>query len=812
MKQTNLILLIIIIVIIIIIIKVSNQNRRNHISKSSRKVTSGHKKILTNSCNNCPGAPTFNSLILDIDGENRTISRDILYQPWDEQTCAIVIDGKNITLDFDGNFLRQNNTKDLTIGICVLAGSENITIKNGTVEGFSYSNINIEGDNYNVKLINMNFNGGGYGSYSDVDNYPYIHRSGMALGASKSLGAPVPGEVYYGPISKIRCVDCSFDRNHRRGVYQGSGVDVEYYRCTFNGIIPGQDIYGFYNALGVDFEDFPPVYFDNIETLTGSTTVTVTEFGHTRFTGDFVRISAIAVETDNQFYNGIPTREINTREPHFITVIDANTFTFDVTTPATATGTTGFFTLSFLAPDNNVGIKGLRFKKCQFNDVDIKNTTPGATAMYTVGIYAQGNYNCTDWLIEDCEFMNNTSLNNNSLPGILSIVFSMQISNGIRQLDLGMRNVIIRNNIITNNTSYNIAGSIIANGTSGLDISDNQITNNAVLTSDTTLNPNIFDTSFYQCIEMVSVTNVSVRGNLMKDIRILIDDPQQAAVYIGVRADNHLNALIEKCIFQNNFTNAVGVIPNFLASGSVDVLTDMQPFSVYADNVAIRDNIFAGINGKEPSPTATIASIFQSIATIQPWVVPPEPFHIGTNIQRNKINGGVNGIITQGGKGNIIEENEINGCTGDGIFSGGTDIIFGIYYPDNYSVITKNTITNCRGVAILEDNPNDSTNTVTENKANNCALGTSGTGFDVFYPAPVQAIVATPDNVPLDTKYQNVHINQGVIVTGTKKHRVRAPIYEPDLYELKKNVIDKFIGLNKTYPDLRAKLEEAINY
>ena len=67
-----------------------------------------------------------------------------------------------------------------------------------------------------------------------------------------------------------------------------------------------------------------------ISTTNGSTTVTVTVTGHGCDTGDYVTISGVTGDP-----GGVPNAEINAE--HEITEVDANNFTFTVTTAATST-------------------------------------------------------------------------------------------------------------------------------------------------------------------------------------------------------------------------------------------------------------------------------------------------------------------------------------------------------------------------------------------------------------------------------------------------------------------------------------------
>jgi hypothetical protein len=71
-----------------------------------------------------------------------------------------------------------------------------------------------------------------------------------------------------------------------------------------------------------------------IDTTNGSTTVIVNITGHGCLTGDYVTISGV---TGNP--GGVPNAEINAE--HVVTLVDADNFTFVVTTPATSTTTNG---------------------------------------------------------------------------------------------------------------------------------------------------------------------------------------------------------------------------------------------------------------------------------------------------------------------------------------------------------------------------------------------------------------------------------------------------------------------------------------
>lgn len=67
--------------------------------------------------------------------------------------------------------------------------------------------------------------------------------------------------------------------------------------------------------------------------VNGSTTVTITDAGHGAAATDFVIVSAVAGAL-----NGVPAADLN-KEHQVISVIDANTYTITVNTPANSTGT-----------------------------------------------------------------------------------------------------------------------------------------------------------------------------------------------------------------------------------------------------------------------------------------------------------------------------------------------------------------------------------------------------------------------------------------------------------------------------------------
>jgi len=99
-----------------------------------------------------------------------------------------------------------------------------------------------------------------------------------------------------------------------------------------------------YVGAGTTLHDITPIYAtyttsstpssnNCIGTTSGSNTVTVTITGHGATTGTYVTFSGIAGPT----IGGIPVSEMNTTVQ--VTVLDANTFTFQATTTATSTTT-----------------------------------------------------------------------------------------------------------------------------------------------------------------------------------------------------------------------------------------------------------------------------------------------------------------------------------------------------------------------------------------------------------------------------------------------------------------------------------------
>jgi hypothetical protein len=104
-----------------------------------------------------------------------------------------------------------------------------------------------------------------------------------------------------------------------------------------------------YVGSGTTLYDITPIYAtyttsttpdtDNcIGTTNASKTVTVTLAGHGATTNTYVTFSGIAGTGSPQKIGGIPITEMNTTVQ--VTVIDANTFTFEATTTATSTTTT----------------------------------------------------------------------------------------------------------------------------------------------------------------------------------------------------------------------------------------------------------------------------------------------------------------------------------------------------------------------------------------------------------------------------------------------------------------------------------------
>ncbi len=104
-------------------------------------------------------------------------------------------------------------------------------------------------------------------------------------------------------------------------VYVGAGT-------TLHDITP---IYATYTSISV------PSSSNCIGTTNGSNIVTVTITGHGATTGTYVTFSGIVGTGSPQKIGNIPVSEMNTTVQ--VTVLDANTFTFQVTTTATSTTT-----------------------------------------------------------------------------------------------------------------------------------------------------------------------------------------------------------------------------------------------------------------------------------------------------------------------------------------------------------------------------------------------------------------------------------------------------------------------------------------
>ena len=101
------------------------------------------------------------------------------------------------------------------------------------------------------------------------------------------------------------------------------------------------------NSIGGYFYDVTPIRLvetsiaNAFTTQNGSTTVQVNNLTHGALTGDFVTIFGVVGPV-----NGIPDTSLN-KEFRIVSAIDTNTYTIEVDTPATSTGTAGTASFSY---------------------------------------------------------------------------------------------------------------------------------------------------------------------------------------------------------------------------------------------------------------------------------------------------------------------------------------------------------------------------------------------------------------------------------------------------------------------------------
>ena len=107
--------------------------------------------------------------------------------------------------------------------------------------------------------------------------------------------------------------------------YTGVGTNIRFF-IEFNGVL--------YNITPYRLVVSPLTPTNPLSYVSGSKTVTITYANHGASTGDYISLSGVINTTC-----GVPDSELNTY--HAITVTSANTFTFDVTTSATATTSDG---------------------------------------------------------------------------------------------------------------------------------------------------------------------------------------------------------------------------------------------------------------------------------------------------------------------------------------------------------------------------------------------------------------------------------------------------------------------------------------
>lgn len=684
---------------------------------------------------------------------NYSLKENMDYAPTDPNVPAIHITTSGVCLNLNKFCLRQTNAVDPCTLIIIDPFLTDITILNGTVKDATKSGIEFKGANTRVTLLHLTVTGCGYG----VPLYPG-YNGGLILGYT--LEDETSGRVttFHGIMDTIAMDDVHTDNNIRIGTYLGSGQKWDFCNCSSNhnnsGQLPGED--DFLVAYGYFCRDDPPfIDASNLTTAIGSTTVTVVETAHLRNTGDLVIIDGRIGSAVDTTLNGIPTSEIWHLKKS-ITVLDPNTFTFEVTSPATSTGAANDEFIVY--PTKHFGLKYLRMINCSADcnesvmDVDV----PVVELMDCVGFALfTGVFDNESLEFYNCSFSSNrTSYGTNP---VIPAPFTNCVG-----INFSANRVIMENCRVNGNSSRNecngIAGTHVSGKFKNCSFSNNQGLSDRIFRSTSIprgrgyVTDSADNLTFEDCC-FDNNTGIVVRGSLSGGF------PQG---YGFENFGNHKNVSFKKCRFTGNYTNT-----NSFGGGSHGILFSAfnGSDSYVGDNILIQDCYFA--RNYDPETVVLTQSIAGGLhadilaldTNFSNGFLPSGNFK-NLCIDNCVFNGhGAWGIFTLGRKNTIIKDCKITNAQ-IGIQLGGA--VFGFFNVDETdSQIINNDISNCSGEAVKEIHSGNSTSLVVKNHAFNCG-STFNSGFDVTNgagPVPVLTGNISAGGIPVLTDgFTNTHI------------------------------------------------------
>lgn len=165
------------------------------------------------------------------------LSKDLSFCPKSDCAVAITIKANNVTLDLNGNTLKQVNDKNSTIGIVICENRHCVRVVNGTIENFGALGIYVRKGCSGIELENLNILDSG--------------SRGCACDCSAKL-ACVAGGIFVDDNTvqkkiKKKCLRCSSDNISLRDIFirlnpgdrlafRASQQDLKQTECTIVGI------------------------------------------------------------------------------------------------------------------------------------------------------------------------------------------------------------------------------------------------------------------------------------------------------------------------------------------------------------------------------------------------------------------------------------------------------------------------------------------------------------------------------------------------------------------------------------------------
>ncbi len=703
------------------------EDRRNH--RNHRCGDRNHRKKKGECCKCVPikqrQLRCGKTLVLDKEGTKYVFTEFLEFDTQLEHQTAISVKADNITIDFCNHRLTQVGNVNHAVGITLVHGFNNFHVIGANIKNFTGKGILIEGNNDNV-LIDQDFNIDM--REGDLNQTPFQQHAGIVLGNPRNNNLTYP---HFGPVKAVVKDGCikSFDF----GILTTTGdIDVDNVNIDVKTStvlrIQGVREEG-YGVSTVDISGFQQN--TDLSVIAGSKVVTVNKINHNLNVGDVFIIMTSTIDAAVVNLNSWALAQ----QYSVSSVIDVNTFTFETFDIALQNGVPILFGFGIIPIENN-------------GTITVKNSNIRVT------LIGNGQSNFYGGINIEMIRMMNVIYDNNVITLDLdkSVIPNSQTGETFGINIFGPICVQCTNNTITDLVSlvnqvsikcfFPISGIIKNNKINGLSQLETGVSN--------------FGSSG---ILILNCTNMNIESNRISGINL----PEGQDLGALVNASGIFIGGSSNCMVMSNTINDINSLNNSTLSSAIGILIEQGGVDAqrYGNNT-IQDNTIKSIG--QTSNSSFISGILCLFANSQFEPTLSKNILIQNNII-NKING--QGVFLVGGLETVVNNNTIIDCV-NGIALGLVIPVgpfpFFLFINETCANIKNNTIDNCSNTAILETHgifgvgftPSDSG--YTNNKAFNCGLSTSGTGFDVFYPGPVQVNVGAITNLPTSDGVINVHV------------------------------------------------------